>query len=879
MMAEREIVVVLGADVGDLSMAMAKAQASVKKTAQTIERELSKADKKSGTSLKSIGSKFADMTDSVGKSVTKIGAISSGLTSVISTLSPVMAVAGAGVGAFAGTLVTAGVGMAGFGAVAVSTLGDVFNATDETFSQLSKSQQEAYKDLQTFKSFWGDFAKGFEGGTVSIFSDALEGLQTILTKIEPAIQGTVQGVSTLMNSLNQGLESESMTAFFDFVSRNAEPAILSLGKSIGNVFVGIANTLVAFEPLTTMFQDGMVRMTESFANWSAGLKDSNGFNSFVEYVKVNTPIVLSLFGGIISAVVNILAVLAPLGTVVITMLDGIVEAINTFSTQFREAFSAENFSGIGEAFSGLILNIITVLLESIPQLVTTGMQMMSGIILGITQSIPQIVTAVLALIQAILTNILVNFPLLISAGVQLLQGLVQGILQALPQLLTMATQIIQMFVNMFTLYLPLIMQAGMDLLLGLLQGIITALPTVIESLIVLLNTLINTIITFLTENLPLILQTGIQLLMTLVQGILTALPQFIATVQTLIPQFVAMISEMLPQIITAGIEILLALIEGIVNILPQLISTAIDLIMSVANTIIQNLPMIIQAGIQVLNALIEGILQILPQLITTAIELVSRVMDTIIQNLPMIISAGIELLVALVEGITNALPQLIAMALTLIIEIVGELLANLPMILNAGLEIIFALIDGLIQAIPDLVGAIPEIVDAIFDAFGDVEWGEIGKNIIDGIAKGIGDFAGTLISKGKEVAENALGGIKSFLGIKSPSRVFRDEVGKWIPEGIAVGIDRSEDVAINSVTDMGENMVMQKPFESLRTSLNRVPELKVINGGGNGGELTQHFHINATIREEADIRKLAKELKREEENINRAGGVVDYGIA
>lgn len=85
----------------------------------------------------------------------------------------------------------------------------------------------------------------------------------------------------------------------------------------------------------------------------------------------------------------------------------------------------------------------------------------------------------------------------------------------------------------------------------------------------------------------------------------------------------------------------------------------------------------------------------------------------------------------------------------------------------------------------------------------------IGKNIVQGIINGITGAVGALYDKMKSIASSALKGAKDALGIKSPSRKFRDEVGKWIPEGMAVGVERNMDVAINAVDDMSDAMLKE----------------------------------------------------------------------
>jgi tape measure domain-containing protein len=80
----------------------------------------------------------------------------------------------------------------------------------------------------------------------------------------------------------------------------------------------------------------------------------------------------------------------------------------------------------------------------------------------------------------------------------------------------------------------------------------------------------------------------------------------------------------------------------------------------------------------------------------------------------------------------------------------------------------------------------------------------IGKNIIQGLVNGIGSMASAVVDKVKSIASSITNGIKSFLGIKSPSRVLRDEVGRWIPEGLIEGISNMERDVVKTANLLAE---------------------------------------------------------------------------
>ena len=117
--------------------------------------------------------------------------------------------------------------------------------------------------------------------------------------------------------------------------------------------------------------------------------------------------------------------------------------------------------------------------------------------------------------------------------------------------------------------------------------------------------------------------------------------------------------------------------------------------------------------------------------------------------------------------------------------------ANLPKILTAGVQIISKLAVGLVRGIPALIGKIPSMVSQIRNAFTSVNWGSVGMNIVKGIASGLANAGGVIVKAAKSAAKSALDAAKSALGIHSPSRVFRDQVGKMMALGMGIGFEKN----------------------------------------------------------------------------------------
>lgn len=256
-------------------------------------------------------------------------------------------------------------------------------------------------------------------------------------------------------------------------------------------------------------------------------------------------------------------------------------------------------------------------------------------------------------------------------------------------------------------------------------------------------------------------------------------------------QFGAQIDQILLMMQTKGPEVITNFCDGIITALPNLIAQGAMMLNNLMLAITANLPAIIQGGIAIVSTLITGIAQQLPALIPMALTMILTLVSSLLGNVGQLINAGINLLIGLAQGLVNALPQLIDKVPVIIGQLASAIISNLPKILAAGVKIIVILASGLVSAVPQLIGKIPTIIGQIKNAFTSVDWGSVGMNIIRGIASGISGAVGHLVSAAASAASSALSAIKSKLGIHSPSRVFRDQVGKMMALGMGIGFEKN----------------------------------------------------------------------------------------
>lgn len=176
-------------------------------------------------------------------------------------------------------------------------------------------------------------------------------------------------------------------------------------------------------------------------------------------------------------------------------------------------------------------------------------------------------------------------------------------------------------------------------------------------------------------------------------------------------------------------------------------------------------------------------------------------------NLPTMLQRGMDMLGSVAQGIINNMPQITQSAVTLIGTAAGAIISRLPQMVSGGLQMLAGVAQGFANAVPQLIGQIPDIVSRVWNGFTSQDWPGIGLNIITGIGRGIVSAAGGLVDIAVNAAKDALNAVKGWLGIKSPSRKFRDQVGKMIPAGAAMGIERGKPRLLASAKRMAQDTV------------------------------------------------------------------------
>lgn len=280
------------------------------------------------------------------------------------------------------------------------------------------------------------------------------------------------------------------------------------------------------------------------------------------------------------------------------------------------------------------------------------------------------------------------------------------------------------------------------------------------------------------------------------------------------------------------------LIPRLQIMLPRFVQGLTQLISSMIPYVAPALELLLPPLVEGLGGLVSGIVQALP----AAVEAISAVIPMLVQQLtillPQIVSAGVSIIASLAEGIGDNLPALIPAAVDAIIEVASGLVANVDKIIIAAGQLIGGLTQGLIEAIPHLVYRLPEIILAITSGLlkGMASIGMVGQQLVEGLFNGIANAASWLYEKIKGWAGDVLDWIKGFFGIHSPSKVFADEVGKFIPPGITLGVEQAMPKAMR---DMGAQLSALSAIPMPGSTTTNLGGVNIVVYGAQGQDVSE----------------------------------------
>lgn len=590
---------------------------------------------------------------------------------------------------------------------------------------------------------------------------------------------------------------------------------------------GVAGT-TAREAATTI--SGSIGMLKSaWENLLAGLanKDaditklvSNVVDSMQAVITNVAPVFETAANGLLQLIDNVIPLLT----------SKLPAAVNQFLPKLVQV-AANLFVGLAKALPALVTSLISMipvifksikkaLIDASPQLIESGKLIVDGFkeffsgdaVTDFAEMVAEIYEKVGEFIQE-------GLPTVIEYGGMILNTLIQGMATVIPSVLILAVDIINGLITGISQQLPNIMTAAGNIISGLIEGLLQAIPRILTAAVEIVTNLVQGII----NALPNLLDAGIQIVNSLTQGINSVLPQIPAIIVNLVQNIINII--MSTDWVSLGIKVIQFIASGVQStfaLIPTLFTTIFDLVVQLITQInwLELGSFIIRTIASGIQALASALWSLVTSIFNNAVSLVTSI-DWLGLGMKVIrfIANGVQ---ALFTAIPSLLGQIANMAVSAVTSIDW---------LGLGTKVITFIVNGvkaLINALPD---ALKSIAKNAFNAVKNIDWLGLGKAIINGIVNGIKAVGDKIKDTLTGLAKGALDKAKSLLGINSPSRVFRDEVGKMIGLGMIEGINATvpavakamdELIAIPEKIGFEKGIITSKDEEGIEVEENKV---------------------------------------------------------
>lgn len=279
----------------------------------------------------------------------------------------------------------------------------------------------------------------------------------------------------------------------------------------------------------------------------------------------------------------------------------------------------------------------------------------------------------------------------------------------------------------------------------------------------------------------------------LVAGLIGALPGILEPIFSELTD----IFNKIPQFLKGNANIVDGFLKSIDNGKSSIAAKGIEMITALINAIINSLPIIIQIGAKIIDSLGSSISSNMPSFLSRFLDILIQLSQMILTNLPILVGVGMKLIFSLVQGLMSSLPTLISKVPTIVANLADAFSNSAQTIFVWGVKIIAEIIKGLVMAIPSLIANIPKIIYAIFAVWNAINWWNLGKGLISGIAKGISGMGGSLVNTAKNLFNSLKSHVSSIFNniknvIQSPIFSAKTKVLGIIGElqnGIRVGFN------------------------------------------------------------------------------------------
>ncbi|WP_432702230.1 hypothetical protein [Lysinibacillus sphaericus] len=678
------------------------------------------------------------------------------------------------------------------------------------------------------------------------FGNIFKGLLSMLTAFAPLSASTAKGFEAMTARFaewSNGLSSSAkFQAFMDYVNTNM-PKIRAIFR---DAIAGVVYFFSAFAGSSSGMMDGLVSMMARFKEWSATLSQNQGFQQFIAYVQQTAPSVMKLIGNLITFLVNLGIGMAPLGAAIVNIANKFLEFTNSLmeNNRFIGVLIAGliSFGGIllavvpnFVAFStffkdiGPLFNKFKTLLSTIgPSLKTFGSTILravtSGKALGavigaITNPVVLVIAAIAALIAIFVGLYRTNEKFrsqvqtvweAIKTGISIAVTAVKDLIMSVWSQITSFWAENQESIKSTASTIWNVIGKVVTTVMSAIGAIMQFIWPVVKALIVSTWGAIKNVIQGAIDVILGIIKTFTSLFRGDWQGVWDGIKQILGGALQAVWGVINLyfVGKLLGPLKAFG-STAKTIVQTVWNVIKGIFTNTLNAIKTVVTTIFNGIKTTISTVLNGIKTTTTTIWNGIKSVITTVLNAIKSVVTTIWNGIKSVISAALNNIRIAVTTIWNAIKSVISTVLNGIKSVVTS-------IWNAIKSVVTTVVNGIKTTITTVWNSIKTTVETVMNGVKSaIETGwnaaksfleginllKIGKDIINGLIKGITDSFGAVATALSSLTDKIPKWVKEALGIHSPSRVMI-AIAKWIPIGVAKGIESTTSVVKNAVNKM-----------------------------------------------------------------------------
>ena len=565
-----------------------------------------------------------------------------------------------------------------------------------------------------------------------------------------------------------------------------------------------------------------------------------------------------------------------------SLLSDLMPSMTTVMDGITDILSDNKDIGLSKISDG-ISELITDLSDTVPRIIEIGGGLISSLIQGIEEKLPELFSlSVNALLEAA-TAIVDSLPLFIDAGKEIIISLVSGIAEHIPDVAEALQGLLKVIPEILSgETLSEIASAAVALVSALASGIAETLPVLLDAALGLVSALGNAVL----DNIPVLLPVLAELAVSVISFLADGIPKVLETAEQLItkgvteilPQVIAVIGEQLPKIITVLTKAIPQIEKALAKILPELVQSIAQSAPLVAQTFADIMPDILHAIVDALDEMYPAVHEAVVELITSLADLLPVIQEMCSELSPLLLATLTDIIIDLAPDILELTGGVAASIIKSTIEIIISLVGNLLTALGQSLadigdilsDILISAKEKAVSGVQNIISNVMEWLDtlperigtALGNALGELakwaveapekakngakelinnvrdymkqlptlakehlestiahvkEWASdlvsrgksaasdlvsaivnkiselpdkmlsIGRDIVTGIWNGISGAKDWLTDQISGFADGVVSGFKDSFGIHSPSTLMRDQIGRYLAEGVGVG--------------------------------------------------------------------------------------------